>query len=592
MKKVFIFFLMTFSCIFLPAQTWTGNTNRDWNTAANWSPAGIPGASSNVYIPGSVASGNWPKFSGNVIINSIDMQAGSQLDVNGFTLTINGNTTFIKFTGSTLNNSSGSTDIEVNLNTGTGGFFTFFSSNNVNDNIVINLTGSNQFVEGYDGTPNQYFGNVNFNIHDQLPALISYLVPSMYHGNLSIFRTVAGGTSLFNAGASILGNFSYTNLKGTGTGIGNPGVKTNIDGMISLHVYYPTPGGLEMYQVHNKTGGGSVSVENSLGFVLKNDTLVVDSLVVKGYRTGQYGDLFKNKITGNVNIETAADYGGGFITRIQNNVIIGKTVFSNNGSNPLIEADAVGTGNSYTGDVTFNASAGPIYIAYNAPIQCSNNLLINRTAPGHTQAFTSGGTIGGDFSYTNQSAGASLFGNGATPTNIAGKINIETEETAPGIFQMVRINNQKPGGSIIVLHPEGFYLTNNNLFVNQFTITGYKGPNNNYFNENLVTGNVTISDDPAYTGGFYTYVRSNSIKGNTVFSNLGTNAFLEADLSGSGNQYNGNVTFTASAGSMYIAYAAALHCSGNVVITSTSPGQIQAFASGGFIGGNLTYTKD
>nr|MCU0403706.1 hypothetical protein [Chitinophagaceae bacterium] len=170
MKKVFIFFLMTFSCIFLPAQTWTGNTNRDWNTAANWSPAGIPGASSNVYIPGSVASGNWPKFSGNVIINSIDMQAGSQLDVNGFTLTINGNTTFIKFTGSTLNNSSGSTDIEVNLNTGTGGFFTFFSSNNVNDNIVINLTGSNQFVEGYDGTPNQYFGNVNFNIHDQLPA--------------------------------------------------------------------------------------------------------------------------------------------------------------------------------------------------------------------------------------------------------------------------------------------------------------------------------------------------------------------------------------------------------------------------------------
>jgi hypothetical protein len=430
---------------------------------------------------------------------------------------------------------------------------------------------------------------VRFNINDQLVALISYLVPSQYHGNLSIFRTVAGGTSLFNASASITGNFSYNNLVGTGTGIGNPGVETNIGGMISMNVNYLVPGGFELYRVHNKSGGGTVTVQNSQGFVLKNDTLAVQSLSITGYRTGQYGDLFKNKITGNVNIENATDYGGGFVTRIQNNVIIGKTVFSNNGSNPLIDADGVGTGNFYTGDVTFNASGGPIYIAYNAPVQCTGNLVINRTATGHTQAFTSGATIGGNFTYTNQTAGATLFGNETTPTNIAGTINISAKETAPGIFQMIKMNNQKAGGSIIVLHPEGFYVTNNVLLVNQFTITGYKGATNNHFNGNNITGNVTIADDTGYGGGFYTYVRNNSITGNTVFSNLGSNTFIDADVAGAGNTYHGNATFNASAGHMYIAKAAPLHCSGNMVINCTSTGQIHAFESGGFIGGNLTY---
>lgn len=592
MKRIFIFFLLTFPFFYIQAQTWTGSISRDWNTPGNWSPAGIPGSSGNVIIPGSVSSGNWPKFSGNVTINSIDLQPGSQLDVNGFSLTLYGVSNFIKFIGTTLNNSSVSNDIEININTGSGGFYTFFSSNTVNDSIVFNITGTNQFVEGYDGTPNHYNGNVRFNINDPLTALISYLVPSQYHGNLSIFRTVAGGTSLFNASASITGNFTYNNPVGTGTGIGNQGIETNIGGMIAIDVNYLVPGGFEMYQVHNKKKGGSIIVKNSQGFVLKNDTLSVNSLGITGYKTGQYGDFFFNKISGNVNIANDISYGGGFITRIRNNVITGNTVYSNKGSNPLIEADAVGSGNSYTGNVTFNASGGSIYVAYSAPIHCTGNLVINRTATGHTQAFTSGGTIGGNFTYTNQTAGVTLFGNETKATSIAGTINISTDNTAPGIFQIVRVNNQTPGGSIIVGHPNGFYLVNNSVLVNLLSVTGYKGPTNNYFTGNNVTGNVTISDDAGYTGGFYTYIQSNSINGNTEFTNNGSNTFLEADMAGTGNTYTGNVSFNASAGSMFIAKAAPLYCSGNLTIHCSSSAQLQAFGSGGFIGGHLVYNKN
>ncbi|MBK8698306.1 MAG: hypothetical protein IPN29_01630 [Saprospiraceae bacterium] len=75
------------------------------------------------------------------------MQPGSQLDVNGSDLTITGVNMNINFNGAVINNSNGATDIVVNINTGTGGFLTYFRSNTINDNIVFNLTGSNQFIE-------------------------------------------------------------------------------------------------------------------------------------------------------------------------------------------------------------------------------------------------------------------------------------------------------------------------------------------------------------------------------------------------------------------------------------------------------------
>ena len=198
----------------LHAQTWTGTTNTSWNVSTNWSPAGVPTGTSNVTIPGSVASGNWPVFAGNVTINSIDMQSDSKLDVNGYTLTINRVSTYIYFTGATLNNSSAGTDIVINLNNGSGGWSTYFRSNTVNDAIIFNITGTDAFNEGDLGTANNYNGNVTFNINGNLPVYISYTAPSQFNGALTINRTVAGLTNIFNAGGSITGNYSYTNNAG------------------------------------------------------------------------------------------------------------------------------------------------------------------------------------------------------------------------------------------------------------------------------------------------------------------------------------------------------------------------------------------
>ena len=66
-------------------QTWNGSLTTDWNTAGNWT-GGIPLPAGNVLIP--TGAPRYPKLASNVTINSINMQTGSLLDVNGFTFTV------------------------------------------------------------------------------------------------------------------------------------------------------------------------------------------------------------------------------------------------------------------------------------------------------------------------------------------------------------------------------------------------------------------------------------------------------------------------------------------------------------------------
>jgi len=80
-----IFFLFPFLVF---SQTWTGNSSDDWNTGTNWTGSAVPGATSTVVIPSTVTSGRWPKLSADVTVGVMTMNAGSQLDVNGYTLTL------------------------------------------------------------------------------------------------------------------------------------------------------------------------------------------------------------------------------------------------------------------------------------------------------------------------------------------------------------------------------------------------------------------------------------------------------------------------------------------------------------------------
>lgn len=593
MKKIFLLLLLLFPFINLQAQTWTGATSTDWKEASNWLPAGVPGVTANILIPGTVASNNWPVFSGDVTINSIDMQPGCRLDVNGYPLTVTGVNMNNNFSGAEINNSNNAADIIINLNTGINGFITYFRSNTVNDNIIFNLTGSNQFIEAVAAPANVYNGDASFNINDILTVSISYGAPSQFNGNLSVNRAVAGVTSLFYAGAIIAGNFSYINNAGSPTVMGNPGIKTSIGGMINITVNDPAPAAFEMFRLTNQAAGGNINIINSLGFNVQLDTLLVNALNINGYRGNEYGKLLNNDITGDISIADDVSYAGGFYTYIRNNKITGNSIFSVNGSNTFFEADQAGSGNNFTGDVSFNSAGSAMYISYAAPLQCSGDLTINRTGAGLTSAFNAGAAIGGNFTYSNNTSGHTYLGNLNNKTSITGTININAFYSVAAVFEMIHVENKTYGGMISIQNSLGFNIQKDTLLLNALNISGYGGNEYGRLLNNDLKANITLLADAGYSSGFATYIRNNVITGNSQFTSNGSNAFLEADIAGSANKYMGNLEINAAGtGDVYLAYLDTIWCSGNISINRTSAGNIVAFNAGATIMGDFSFTNN
>ena len=59
------------------SNTWTGNTNNNWDTATNWSRNTIPTEGTDVFIPASLS--NYPTANSSVTVNSVTMASGSSL---------------------------------------------------------------------------------------------------------------------------------------------------------------------------------------------------------------------------------------------------------------------------------------------------------------------------------------------------------------------------------------------------------------------------------------------------------------------------------------------------------------------------------
>ncbi len=593
-RKSLLSIFCTFLFInFLSAQTWDGSASTDWNTAANWSTNAVPTATGNVIIPAGLTT--YPVLASNVTINSMDMRAGSKLDFKSFSLSLLTTNQFNYFTGAALNNSDGGSDIVLNINTGGSGYHVYFRSMTVNDNITINLSGTNNFY-GADnaGTANTYNGTSTFNVSSALGLYLSNGAASQYNGDLTISRSAAGNTQLFNGGGNITGNFSYTNNIDGSSLLGNLAQKTSISGTVAISLNHATPAAFQLYHFINQTAGGSINVQNSLGMDVQNDTLKVTSLSVTGYQGAAFGYFYNNKITGNITIGDDASHGNGYNNYIRGNDITGNAIFNNNGTNSMYDADNAGSGNHYTGNVSFTcAGTGALYISQGDTSKYDGNLTINRTATGITQAFNSGGVIGGNFSFTNNTAGNALFGNLSIKTSVGGIVNISVNDTTPGSFQLYRMINQTAGGTINVQNSLGMDVQNDTLKVTSLSVAGYRGAAFGYFYNNKITGNITIGDDASHGNGYNNYIRGNDITGNATFYNNGTNSMYDADNAGTGNHYTGNVSFIcASTGALYISQGDTSKYDGNLTINRTAAGLTQAFNSGGVIGGNFSFTNN
>lgn len=227
-----------------PNMTWTGTTNVAWNNPNNWSPYGVPLKTTNVTIPAGL--NNYPKLTGDSTIKSINMRPGSKIDFYGKSLTIVSAAQDNKIIASELNNSMPNSDIVLNINTGDGAKTTVFNGNTVTDNLILNLSGTNSFLEGtqinegnitINEKTNQYQGDVVINVNGALTVKHGDFLATNFGKSLRLNRTTAGTNYLFTKGNSVVnGNFNYSDLIGSMLIIGGNNNVNTVTGTSNINL--------------------------------------------------------------------------------------------------------------------------------------------------------------------------------------------------------------------------------------------------------------------------------------------------------------------------------------------------------------------
>ncbi len=558
MKRKFstLFLCLLFANV-IYAQTWDGSASTDWNTAANWTPATVPIATSNITIPNTA---NKPVLANNITVNSFSMSLGSGLNFNGFTLTSNGS---FDVNGATLTNSNIATDIVITLN-GAGGLY--FRQSIINDHIIINHNSASGFLEGWQ-FPNTFNGNSTFNSNGTGPLYTSYDNASTHNGNVTVNRTVAGFTEIFRNGATnVTGNFLYTNTIGGNSTINSQGtIKVPIAGTINITATGASNPTFSMERTQNNTTGGTISIQNS-GFVtIAYDTLLVTALNVNGYTDGNTDDFLQNHITGTVNISDATTNTAGIYFR--RNTIIGNTTIGLNSAASFLEGYQFP--NTFNGNTTFNiAGAGAFYSSFDNASTYNGNVTVNRTIAGFTEIFRDGAVnVAGNFSYTNNAGGnTTIHANGLIKVPIAGTINISATGAGNPTFSMERVQNNSTGGTISIQNSGFVTIAYDTLLVTALNVNGYTDGNTDDFLQNQITGNVNISDATTNTAGIY--FRRNTINGNTTITQNSATTLFES-YQGS-NVYNGNLSLVRNNGTISFAFDNPSFVNQNFTLNSAS----------------------
>jgi hypothetical protein len=559
-KKFFTFFLGLLSVCLLQAQIWDGSAGTSWNDPNNWTPAAVPTALNTITIPNTV---NKPVLANDVILTGFNMDAGSALNFNGFTLTVSGSAGF-DINGGTLNNSDATTDITITIS-GTGSKYIRLCT--VNDNIIINYNAtSGGFFEAYQN-PNTFNGNATFNIGGAADFNNCYSFASTFNGNVTVTRTVAGATEIFKSGAvAVTGNFSYTNNIGGATSIHNSGaVVTPISGTINIAATGAGNPVFLMQKIKNLTGGGTISVQNSGLVNIDNDTLLLAALNVNGFTGGGIDDIKDNIITAAINISDGATNTGSHYFR--RNIVNGNTTFTCTSAASIFEGYQ--GGNTFNGNVAFNFSGSATEnICYQSASAFNGDLSVTRTVAGVTNILDNGFTaLTGNFSYTNTAGGATSINNGGFQSaTIGGTVNIDASGPGNPGFTMRKIKNATTGGTISVQNSGAISIENDTLLLNAMNVNGFTSSGTDDFNSLVITGTINISDVAGNVNSIY--LRKSTFNGNITYTQNSAAALFESYQGA--NVYNGNVTLIRNAGTINFAYNDPTTVNQNLTINSAA----------------------
>ena len=421
-----LFFFFGFSSY---AQTWNGSVSTAWNTAANWTPATIPGAGNDVTI-NNAAAPNQPILPSNLTIRDLIMSDGA-LDLATFTLTITRNA---NITGGTISegtlsindiNNIENTVFNGNMTiTKTGGNVDDLQGGNTFNGPTIINNNDNDRLRLANTNGDTFNSTVTFNKNSTGQFQIAFNGSNTFNATVTVNNSSASsnlsfgagvGTSLlttggltttnFNVGTLIINNFSQ--VTASANGIFNPATFT-VSNVVFLGNFQVTTTGAITFNNTNFFNGTNVfTAAGQINMPNGNNRFSAVSGSTTITRNGGGGVTWgAGNRFGNL---TLTDNSTGQLTMNGGNIFNGNTVIINESNNNIRLGELVG--DTFNGPVTFqNNGTAYLDIARRGTNIFEAQITVNNTAAtgeirigelGGTVELRNGGLVTTDFAACN-----------------------------------------------------------------------------------------------------------------------------------------------------------------------------------------------
>ncbi len=398
--------------------TWNGSSDSLWSNTDNWTPSGVPSVNDQITIPSSLS--RYPVLDNAVTTSDMTLNSGSQLDMNGFSLTlagsfvmnttsalelrggnllINGNATF---NGGTITTSTGTGNMVTNgsstvFGSGSGGP-TIHPDIEVNSEIVtvrnttfngitrLTKTGASNDVASGNNT----FNDSTFITNSGTGYLIfSNSTRDIYNAPLILNSLGAGVLYMAYNGTNTQFNENLIfNSTGGGIRIGGSNGTSILaaDKQLTIGNTGYTSGTLQLSRM--SIGGSSdqsLTLTGSAVLTLGPATTFPSDFMAVSPGVSLNGVVFN----GDVNITKIGavnTHGSG------NNTYNGTTVITNEGTGFMSFSNS--TRDIFNGEVTFNSTgAGVLYVAHNGVnTQFNDHVNVNSTSTGSIRFGSAAGT--------------------------------------------------------------------------------------------------------------------------------------------------------------------------------------------------------
>jgi hypothetical protein len=428
-SSLFIAILFFLSGIPAYAQTWNGSVSSSWTTAANWTPATVPGAGNDVTINNALAP-NQPILSGPLTVRDLNVSAGL-LNLNGNTLTITRNA---NLTGGTIENGSLTINNITNIqNTTFNGSMTITKTGSNDDDLqggnifngptIINNNDDSR-LRFANTTGDSFNSTVTFNKNNSGQLQIAFNGSNTFNATVTVNNTNAssnlsfgagGGTSLltsggltttnFNVGTLIINNFSQ--VTASANGIFNPTTFT-VSNVVFLGNFRVTTTGAITFNNTNFFNGTNVfTAAGQISMPNGNNRFSAVSGSTSITRNGGGGVTWgAGNRFGNL---TLINNSTGQLTLNGGNTFNGTTVIINEANNNIQLANV--TGDTFNGPVTFqNNGTAYLDIARRGTNIFESQVTVNNTDAtgeirigefGGTSELRTGGLVTTDFAVCN-----------------------------------------------------------------------------------------------------------------------------------------------------------------------------------------------